>query len=409
MQNKKKILNWVWFGFLLFIVSQLGRHFWFKESYVLGIRVDYLSPTIYFLDILWIVLFWFKRKDLFKSKKNWKWWGMFLGIGILNILVSERKGICFYKWLRWGQLLLTVEMVRQDRKIVWKSLGKVIPFWIIGEVFLGLIQVFLGKSVGGVWWWLGERSFSLVGPGIAKVSLWGVRVLRAYGTFSHPNSLAGFLLVSLMLWWSFKKKRKGGDLLFWWVVWWIGIVGLLICGSRLVWLVGLGVLSWEMVRDKVEGWKGLVGVLMLGMGIGVIVMGLSGIVGGWDVGSLSKRVELLKVGGKMLRDSPLLGIGMGNMVGRLPEYWRERNLIKGWLQPIHNIYLLVLVEIGVLGVWGLLVYLKKVFRNKKKKIERGLVLGLVVILITGFFDHYWISLSQNWWLMGVVFGLITGR
>jgi hypothetical protein len=42
---------------------------------------------------------------------------------------------------------------------------------------------------------LGERYFTISTPGIAKVAMQGKEILRAYGTFSHPNSLAGFYLL----------------------------------------------------------------------------------------------------------------------------------------------------------------------------------------------------------------------
>ncbi|MCX6730896.1 MAG: hypothetical protein NTZ55_03540 [Candidatus Roizmanbacteria bacterium] len=44
------------FFFSFFIVSQLGKHFFFPFSYLSGIRIDYLAPTIYFTDILSIPL-----------------------------------------------------------------------------------------------------------------------------------------------------------------------------------------------------------------------------------------------------------------------------------------------------------------------------------------------------------------
>ena len=41
---------------IFFSATQLGFHFWPLTSLVYGIRIDYLSPTIYFLDIL-VILF----------------------------------------------------------------------------------------------------------------------------------------------------------------------------------------------------------------------------------------------------------------------------------------------------------------------------------------------------------------
>src|ERR1035437_10261792 len=45
---------------VLFLPTQLGKHFWPNFSYVYGIRIDYLSPTLYFTDLLVIglILFW---------------------------------------------------------------------------------------------------------------------------------------------------------------------------------------------------------------------------------------------------------------------------------------------------------------------------------------------------------------
>ena len=38
------------------IPIQLGKHFWPASAFVSGIRVDYLSPTLFFTDILLFVL-----------------------------------------------------------------------------------------------------------------------------------------------------------------------------------------------------------------------------------------------------------------------------------------------------------------------------------------------------------------
>src|SRR5580700_6749474 len=52
-----KIESFLLFFFFLLLPTQLGKHFWPDFSIVSGIRIDYLSPTIYFTDILLILLF----------------------------------------------------------------------------------------------------------------------------------------------------------------------------------------------------------------------------------------------------------------------------------------------------------------------------------------------------------------
>jgi hypothetical protein len=406
-KNKDSFLVWFWFFFLLFIPSQLGKHFWLKESYVSGIRVDYLSPTLFFLDLIWLVLFLVETKKRGLSFKSWskkKIFWIILVVGI-NIWWSTRKWLSLYGWLRWGQLIWTIGIIEKEKRVVWKLIERCIPWWILSEVILGLVQIFKEGSVGGVWWWWGERSFSLINPGIAKIGIEGRSVLRAYGTFSHPNSLAGFLLVSLILWWSFRKRKDIYQKIWWWVVWWVGVIGLLITASRTVWLVGAGMGIWQIVKKKVKGWKGLVGLVLVGAGLGMIVMGMANLVGGWDVVSVEKRIGLLKIGGRMVKDFPVWGVGMKNMVGRLVEYWPSEPIIRGWLQPVHNVYLLLLTEIGILGflVGGWLA-IKKLVKRKRRK--EAIWLAWLVIGLTGWTDHYWLTLNQNWWLMGIIWGLL---
>ena len=62
------------------------------------------------------------------------------------------------------------------------------------------------RSTG--WWWIfGERSFSLATPNIAAIDLWGQKFLRPYATFSHPNALAGWLLLAGFILWDNRRKR----------------------------------------------------------------------------------------------------------------------------------------------------------------------------------------------------------
>ena len=45
-------------------------------------------------------------------------------------------------------------------------------------------------SLNGLFWWLGERTFTSSTPGIAKAVIDGRLLMRPYATFPHPNVLA---------------------------------------------------------------------------------------------------------------------------------------------------------------------------------------------------------------------------
>ena len=68
------------------------------------------------------------------------------------------------------------------------------------QSLLAISQYFLQHSVFGSKW-IGEIVLSPELPGVAKIVVDGDKIMRAYGTFPHPNILAGFLLITVFLSW----------------------------------------------------------------------------------------------------------------------------------------------------------------------------------------------------------------
>jgi len=209
-----------------FIPIQLGRHFWFDWSYKLGVRVDYLSPTVFFTDILVLLIiavFMVKNqklptrnryaqsvaggkvKSLIKSLKLRKISFLPRFIVILLILavnwwvfvVGENPWLFAYNFLRLGLLgLLGYIIAKTFTKKDFPQIIKVLNWALILQVSLAAYQVVVERSAD--LWILGERSFSIITPGIARfLAPGGQLLLRGYGTFPHPNVLGGFCLLML--------------------------------------------------------------------------------------------------------------------------------------------------------------------------------------------------------------------
>ncbi|MDD4410188.1 MAG: O-antigen ligase family protein [Candidatus Shapirobacteria bacterium] len=403
------------FLFLLLIPTQLGRHFWPEWSYVLGIRVDYLSPTLYLLDLVWIglVIFNFKFEffNQFKKILNFKML-LILGFVGMNILIAVNPWVAVYKWLRVGQILVTFFYFRKNKDLIKKSLIKIIPCWIIFESLLAVAQMAKNGSLNGIFYWLGERSFTFNTIGIAQISVLGRGLIRAYGTFSHPNSLAGFLLVSLLLWWWLKGGRAQDPPLqkvFWWVVFWSGMLGIMVSGSRTIWVLTLGLVLF-LVLKNLKNKANIIGLALLFLGVMAFVLRLvnmeyqvSDFLGGWDTDGVTKRIQLNISGLKMIKESPWFGVGLGNFLVRLPEFQKNSGVF--WLQPVHNILILAWSQIGILGL-GLLIFSLKflIFNFKKINFVFKIIFG--VVIITGMIDHYWLTLPQNWWLLILVLSIV---
>jgi hypothetical protein len=107
------------FCLVLLIPTQLGKHFWFNWSSVLGIRVDYFSPTVYLIDLVFLV--WMIINCLGQNKRkirfNFSLLLVLIFIG-LNVLVSVNKWLAFYKWIRLGELVYFGFWVFKNKKVV---------------------------------------------------------------------------------------------------------------------------------------------------------------------------------------------------------------------------------------------------------------------------------------------------
>jgi len=235
------------FTFVLLIPLQLTRHFWPEWSLVMGLRVDYLAVKIYLLDLIWVGMVLSYRKEFLRKKLEV---GMIflLVVVLVNCLVAEVWQLAVLRWLRIAQAGTVLVIFSKEREYLKEMLKKIIPYWVVVESFLALAQVVKGGSIQGIFYYLGERKFTLSTIGIAQMSLGGEELLRAYGTFSHPNSLAGFLMMSLLLW----EKLSGKKDFRWWVVWWSGVMGIVLAGSRVIWV--FLALYWLY-----KGWKSFKG------------------------------------------------------------------------------------------------------------------------------------------------------
>ncbi len=88
----------------------------------------------------------------------------------------------------------------------------------------------------------------------------------------------------------------------------------------------------------------------------------------------------------------------------MPEFLTVPVTVR-FLQPVHNIFLLVAAEAGLVGLLIFLWFLTLTFRKQLGVGNWGLITSLLVILVLGMTDHYWLTLQQNQLLLAIVLGL----
>ncbi len=363
---------------ILLIPSQLSLHLWPSWSLINGIRVDYLSPTLYLTDLIIVGLFLTSR---FRIRIP-----LFVIIFVvLNILIarytiSSSPLVSLYKWLRVYEYFWLLKYLAL--KIDWKSklVNWSFTLAIIWTAFLTWAQFLRQSSVGGLWYWLGERSFNISTPGIAKIFIPNLGlVLRPYATLPHPNALAGFLLMTSLILYSLRRNHPSRFLdisLF------VSLLTLPLTFSRSALLVEISLIIFWLIKKLNK----LFLVLFIVPLILYFYLPSS-------PNSIPERILLNQQAFATIKQFPIFGIGLGNSVSLLPSL----------RQPVHNIYLLLASELGLPAVLIIGYCVFKIclrFRNSILEIP------LLVVLATGLVDHYWLTLHSTTLLLVVLLSLI---
>ena len=203
--------------------------------------------------------------------------------------------------------------------------------------------------------------------GTAVVETGGMRWLRAYGTFPHPNIMGGFAAIGLAASLVVAARRVlRHEVLFWATA--AATAGVLVMSvSRGAWLaaaLGVGVLFWgyRRVSDEplLRSMKST--LLMACMVLVVATLTLAPVVqtriageGRIEEQSLSVRQSQWSEAGDVLARGvlPVLGgVGMSNYTFAL-EHIRPFGDVWEY-QPVHNVPTLLLIELGLIGALLLL-------------------------------------------------------
>ena len=126
--------------------------------------------------------------------------------------------------------------------------------------------------------------------------------------------------------------------------------------------------------------------------------------------SVVQRQQLLLQSWKMIRTYPLFGVGFGNFSTNVAQNARFSALIL-FLQPVHNIFLLLGAEGGLFFLSGVLWFVFQTIRklflrfSTNKVLVCCLLLSIGAIIIIGQVDHYFVTLQQGELLTTIVLGL----
>jgi O-antigen ligase len=276
-------------------------------------------------------------------------------------------------------------------------------------------------------------------PGIATFLMGDDKVMRAYGSFLHPNVLAGFLLLAIFCFYALWIKNRIKPIFM--IGFFVLVFGLFVTFSResiftflfisfvffLARFYQLRVL--EHTEERLMAGKKLIALAsffvifcIISSAILLPYMKSRFFTISIEEEAIDLRFFYNKIAIQMIKEKPILGIGIGNFVDyshNYPAFLRAASKMAGingqktipdWIfQPAHNIYLLIASEIGIFGflffVLFILIKISKSIKPIKPK-EIFDVMGpmpflFIAFLIIGLSDHYFWTLQSG----GIMFWL----
>lgn len=431
---------------LFFIPQQFGPHFWPSFAFVHGIRIDYLSPTVYISDILIILLFLTSAKTVLLSKQSKSFlknrlFYLFVLILLLPLLYAYSPlSIGFALLKAFEMLFVGLYVASQITKKDIPSIIEVLTLTAVLEGLLGIAQFANQGSLGGVLYFFGERSYSLNTIGIAAMNTPYGLMVRPYGTFPHPNVLAFFLFATSVFVFlalkstystlevnsffnrqSTKTKRLLKKLYQAFFVFSFVILqlSLLLTFSRTVLICDLFFLSYAFLYLPLKNAsaKKLYLVFLVVCAI-VALYAVSFNTRFLNFSTFAKdaeiRQQLATISVSAVRDFPL-GLGLHNFY--YYEVDQQRVFSSVYLQPVHNIFLLLLAETGYIGCALFVYFLALILLTLRKAVktqqhftfQKALMIILLSIILVGSFDHFFLTLQQGALLLSIILGLCYAK
>lgn len=383
------------------IPIQLNKFFFPSFSFVLGIPIDYRAVSIYFIDILIILLLVVVAirppKNFYNFLKNKK--SFLYTLGALNIYLflnayflsqSQTVSLLFALKILELSLFCAIAIYYFSEKKVFKKSQKVIGFTTVWQSALAISQFLLQKSLG--LHLLGERSFDASTVSIAHTQIFSSQFLRSYGTFPHPNILGAYLLISLVLL-NTNKKNKQTWLNFPSIA---SVIALLLTFSKTA--LFMTIIAVVSLKTKL---KTLLLTLILLASSAYFYLNY---LNQSYLDSIAERIMLASSALEIAKENILFGVGSNNFILAISKYNLTSISQVRLLQPVHNVFLLILSENGIIGLVLFSIFFLKVLGHTNTKLK-----SVAFLIVMAYFslDHFLWTLEQGQLLLFLVVAYIV--
>ncbi len=335
---------------------------------------------------------------------------LFLIIAEVSVLFAEDQWLSFAYVIRFVELTLMYFFV-VNKTVKIDTIINVFIASVSLQALLAVVQYLYQGSAG--FEIFGEPRISADIPGVAKIQLEDTSLMRPYGTFPHPNILAGYLLVGILF--AYHRMRQKEYIAYPLLI--LMFAAFVLAFSRgAFFALFVALLVYISLKESRISLKYILFTLSI-LVFFVVLFNLEQSILTrlflLDDASLTERVFYFNISKQIMYVLPF-GIGLGNFTLLMADFTSAK--LAPWdYQPVHNIYMLVTNEMGVFGFivfamllvsFAVLVFLAMKKSSAHKKNLGAILLSILTALcIIGLFDHYLVSLYHGQVLLFLMFAV----
>jgi O-antigen ligase len=407
-----------WQTRLIFFPGLIGGEYW-----------EYGTICLYASDILLLIIIFLQfvkphseKVEFNISLSDFIMFIIATFVMLANIYLSRNHELSLFhaSWIIMGLglfFILRQEIISRSRALLSLISGAAMV------CLLGTWQFLTQNTFGFSWLGLAKHSPGDLGSSVIEiVAPDGVfeRWLRAYGSLDHPNMLGGLaaLTIFFCLYLLFREQAKStkevtiiGAFIFL-------ITGLYSSFSRSGLLaLGLAIIIYFIFALRInfkEVMKkaaplfiiGIIVTILFAIPFYYLLFSRLSLSTRLEQMSITERVAGYKDSALIIKENPIIGSGLGSYGLALEEAIPQQ--LVWFYQPIHNIFVLLLAEMGLLGLILLLLFIgKKTMDAWKKYPEDHLIITgtIAILLCLGLLDHWLMSLHFGVMLSAVALGL----
>ncbi|MBP9694859.1 MAG: O-antigen ligase family protein [Candidatus Magasanikbacteria bacterium] len=295
------------------------------------------------------------------------------------------------------------------------------------------------QSILGIWQFLSQSTFAsnLLGLSLHRATDAGASIistildgrwLRAYGSFAHPNILGGYLVIAIIITdiifhRNAQTKSYRLSTIGYQFISLLQLTALFFTFSRSAWIAAAIWMVGSSIKYHVAcTTKYLLSFIIYRLSLIIILTTIfsplvftrfsSSTTN--EARSLNERTVGYNESLQIIKQYPFLGVGSGNYTAELNK--QNPNLPGYIYQPVHNVPLLFLAELGIVGlillsltIWFLISYIRSSLLSQKTTLTAQSVpyIGLISLLPLITFDHYLFSSYSGLLLTGIFLSFLT--